>query len=488
MEVTFLSRRLARFSVKGIASKSQTIRHFCRSITHREESDLEVNLTTPMMNSRFLNESQVRSNVQEDTVIERLLDISPPEGELVTKSKYPYAEMADRPWRAYLPEVPRAATAASINDYIGKLTSYRYHPSVYGVIGESLMKIVEATPEVLTKQSYLNIVSHFHFMVQDRKGFDVLDKMAEATQIQQDIDFDNALLSYANCVTDYRPRITRLEKLRDHHVMANNNTWYYVFRMFRRTDPKLQLLKLMDDHGISHQPILYSAVHYLSKTYTPEQLLEYYRREGKTGVNMTAYLFNRLIGTYLGYNRVDEAWNLVKKTHLDPENTLQVNAGTFGVFNRHFADRGELYNCIAFSDLFSKTFGMKSRQFLANDLLNKQLPYIDFFDNWFNLVNVLVDMLRNNTQNKSFINKKTLHKLQDYAKLHGRTDFDPLQFDDEALLLRHELFSKLKWECVEDDGQLPLSLEENSEQFQKAAGLISAPRKGSTTHNPSDFL
>ncbi|VEU24122.1 DEKNAAC105372 [Brettanomyces naardenensis] len=426
------------------------------------------------------------SNVQEDTIIERLLDITPPEGEPVELSDFPYREMADRPWSGYLPEVPTKPTPENLNEYVKKLTSFRYHASVSKVIERSLLSVIEATPELLTKESYLGIVGHFHFMVQDSICFKVLDKMSEETELSQDIDFDNALLSYANCITDYRPRITRLEKLRDHNVMANNNTWYSVFRMFRRMDPKLQLLELMDDHKISHKPILYSAVHYLSKSYTPEQLVQYYEREGKNGAELTTYLLNRLVGSYLSYSRLDEAWDLTKKAQLDTGNKVKVNGGTFAEFSRYFANRGELYNCIAFSDLFSRTFKLQTRQILANDLLERQLPVADFFDNWFTLVNVMADVLKNTSHNKSFLNKRTVRKLQEYAKLHGKPNFDPLQADDKSLLLRDELFSNLKWNANEH--LLSSDLAQNSEEFQKAAALITSPKKGSNLYSPSEFL
>lgn len=440
-------------------------------------------LSTPMSVGRIFTEDQVNLSYQENEIIKYLLSITPKDKK-VSISKFPYREMADRPWSAYLPQVPSGLNPENLNQYVEQLTSYRYHSSVTKVIEDSLMGIVNAAPEMLTKKSYLDIIGHLHFMLQDHLCFQVLETMTKKTHIQQDIDFANMLISYANCITDYRPRIKRLEKLSDHNVEANTNTWYYIFRMFRRIDPKLQLLTLMNEYGISHKPILYSAIHYLSKSLTAEQLLDYYKKEGINTQELTPYLFNRLISAYLHNSRVNEAWVLTQEQHKKTSTT--VNRGTFAEFNKYFAERGEFYNCIAFSDLFSKTFGLKTRHIMAHELLEAELPHCQFFDNWFLFVEVLVNILKNESRNRTFMNRQMTNHLIGYARLHGRQNFNPMTFESNGLIFRNRLFGNLVWSNESCTYGLPVNLKENSTKFQEAASLISNVKN--ELKNPSDFL
>ena len=422
----------------------------------------------------------------EEKIIWKLSNISPFKKGHVPVSKFAYIEMADRPRVRYLPEVDKIRDQNGINDYIRSLTAYRYPSSVDNSINLSLLKIVESVPEFLTKESYLLIVLYFHYIVRDDLVDKILRIMDKRSNIIYDVDFDNALLSVTLYNSNYINRVKRLEEMKITNTSANTNTWYYIFRVMHHTSPKIKILNIMRHLGITHKPILSSAIFCLSEEGTPEKLLEFLGQSGIHENVMTSFQLNRLLSCYLKHDRVNEAWYLInRKYQMDHKN---LNGGSFVAFIDYFAARREIYNCIAFCNIFSKRYHLKTKQFLANELLNRHLLHMPYFKNWKHLVHILVYILKYESKNPTFLTNKSIDQLIAYAKLNGDDNFNPSEYKNSDFIMRHKLFNGLRWpsDMVKPDF-LPVRLDDQSESFKEAASIVEI-KNNKQPLNPTDLI
>ncbi|GMF02412.1 unnamed protein product [Ambrosiozyma monospora] len=321
--------------------------------------------------------------------------------------------MADRPFKPYLPKVDSELNPDGLNKYVKELVSFRYHQRTDSTIERILINIVNNNGEDLTKESYVGIVSHFHFLLQTPIVGNILDTMGKKTSIERNVDFDNAALAYGNGPTHYEPRLRKLQRLKEHNISANTSTWYHLFRAFKSLPPKIKMLELMDELEISHKPIIQSAAHELSKDYTPEQLYKYLAAKGMVEPHLTSYYTNRLLHCYLHHGRVEDGWNFIKETY--EKNNGSINRGAAAAFMEHFFGLNQPYFAIATADLFFKRFNIGCKEIMNMMMVNDYLTCCQYFDNWDKITRLLVKGL--STRNNKFFIHKDLKKVIRYLLL-----------------------------------------------------------------------
>ncbi|KAG7878028.1 hypothetical protein KL937_004175 [Ogataea polymorpha] len=415
---------------------------------------------------------------QEYRVIELLKSISP---KPVPKSKFPYKEAAHRSKRSILPRVPEM-NKETVNTYVHELTNYTYAPGTHKLIKELLTRIVDSTPDLLSKQSYLDIVQDLHFYLDDPAAEQTMDRMEESTAFKRDIDFHNVMMAFSMAKTTYEDKIERLQKLKQQGVNANANTWYYLFRALRTNSKRFELLELMPEYGIDQEPVFRSAVHSMSTTCGCDELIEFYEKNGYNLDNIDTYLMNKLCRACLNEDHVSEAFKLVHGMHMS--NRARVNLGTFSAFNTYFLNRNEIYNCVAFCHKFQYQFKVKASHILAYELIDKYLTKCTFFEHWPQLTRYMVHILTHNTAHKNFLQGRHFKLLANYARIHGLQDFVCRAVEPEDLAFGQEMWKKLHWPRQ----TIPSSLDQNSKDFIEMAKLISPPLETDMDLNPSDIL
>ncbi|KAG7887259.1 hypothetical protein KL936_004419 [Ogataea polymorpha] len=415
---------------------------------------------------------------QEYRVIELLKSISP---KPVPKSKFPYKEAADRSKRSILPRVPEM-NKETVNTYVHELTNYTYAPGTHKLIKELLTRIVDSTPDLLSKQSYLDIVQDLHFYLDDPAAEQTMDRMEESTAFKRDIDFHNVMMAFSMAKTTYEDKIERLQNLKQQGVNANANTWYYLFRALRTNSKRFELLELMPEYGIDQEPVFRSAVHSMSTTCGYDELIEFYEKNGYNLDNIDTYLMNKLCRACLNEDNVSEAFKLVHGMHMS--NRARVNLGTFSAFNTYFLNRNEIYNCVAFCHKFQYQFKVKASHILAYELIDKYLTKCTFFEHWPQLTRYMVHILTHNTAHKNFLQGRHFKLLANYARIHGLQDFVCRAVEPEDLAFGQEMWKKLHWPRQ----TIPSSLDQNSKDFIEMAKLISPSLETDMDLNPSDIL
>ncbi|KAG7692910.1 hypothetical protein KL915_004366 [Ogataea haglerorum] len=415
---------------------------------------------------------------QEGRVIELLKNISP---KPVPKSKFPYKEAADRSKRSFLPRVPEL-NKHTVNRYIYELTNFTYAHGTRVLIKELLAQVVESTPDLLSKQSYLDIVQDMHFYLDDAGAEETMDRMEESTAFKRDIDFHNVMMAFTVGKTTYDGRIERLQKLAAQGVHANANTWYYLFRALRTHSKRFELLELMPEYGVDQEPVFRSAVHSLSRKCGYRELIDFYNAHGYTLDNMDTYMLNRLCRAYLNEGAVAEAFDLAHDMHMSAR--ARANLGTFSVFNTYFINRNEIYNSIAFCHKFQHQFKMKASHLLAYELIDKYLTRCTYFEHWPQLTRYMVHILTHNTAHKNFLRDGHFKLLANYARIHGLQDFVCRAVEPEDLAFGQEMWKALHW----PRNVIPSSLDQNSEKFIEMAKLITPTPKTDKDLNPSDIL
>ncbi|KAH3666912.1 hypothetical protein OGAPHI_003362 [Ogataea philodendri] len=409
----------------------------------------------------------------EGHVISLLRTVSPP---TVPPAAVKYKEFADRSKRWLLPQVPDLDESV-VNKYVFELTNYSYAPETFSTVKDQLLAIVESVPDLISKQSFVDIVQYFHFNMDDSTANEVITQMERTTSFQLDIDFHNVLLAFTATKTVYQPRIDRLQQIQTQGLSANANTWYYLYRALRTGSKRLELLDLMPEYGISQKPVFFSAAHELSKRSTHEQLLDFYAQNGYTLQNINSYLLNRLAATFLNERNVMGAFELVKRIHFDNSIPATVNMGTYSTFNKHFLAENQVYNSIAFCNEFQYVFRKKFSHIMALDIINGYLSSCTYFEKWPQLTRYLVNILVNNTTQKNFLLPRHFKVLANYARLHGLDEFKCRKVEVEDLAFGQKLINTLRWE----NHRLCPELEENNTSFIEMANQI-------TPHQPQDQL
>ncbi|ODQ47911.1 hypothetical protein PICMEDRAFT_71921 [Pichia membranifaciens NRRL Y-2026] len=434
----------------------------CFSLSSRkclfDKSPPKIPMISPLLNHRMLGKSHFMSTVDEETIIELLQNIS----EIpVSVSEVKYVNFADLPHSKRLPTLPKDLSEKSIVDYVNKLVQYRYPRSFTNQIGEALLEIVLSSPELLTKKHYLSIILFYHFHTNHKVGLQVLNLMIANTQIRQDIDFDNVLMSPTVRPPVYRQIIERLDTLKGKDFAANTNTWYYLFNVFKNPEPKIKMLELMGEYKVSLKPVL-GSLSPIIEYFTPEQLTDLYQSEGCFLENgeIDPVLVNQLVACYLKDSRVDEVWSMIQNNS-DLEKFI--TPGLFVVFANHFLKNNQLAFAIAFADYLQKNYKVKTTPILTSMILNVYLKDCPFFDRWLSLVRIFMPGVK---RYHVFLNTKTISNLNDYCSLYKiSNDFDVMEGQDFTTM--KAIYSDLVW-----NDKPTFELSENSPDFIKTAKFI----------------
>lgn len=415
-------------------------------------------MISPLLNHRMLGKSHFMSTVDEETILELLENIS----EIpIPASEYKYVNFADIPRQKKLPFLPKSLNEESIIKYTTKLVSFRY-PRVYtNQISEALLEIVTSSPQILSKELYLKIILFHHFHTNHKAALQILNLMIANTEIKQDIDFDNVLMSGTVRPPMYRQVIERLEVLKDKDWKANSNTWYSLFHMFKNPEPKVKMIELMKEYEVPAKPLLGSLVSIIDY-FTPEQLIELYDSEGITLENgqMDSGLFNQLVACYLKDFRIDEVWSIIQNS---PDAEKWINVGLFVTFANHFLKNNQLAFAFAFSDFMQKKYKLNTYPVLTSMILNVYLKDCPYFDRWISITRIFMPSIK---KNYVFLNSKTISNLNDYCDIHNiNNNFNIMESEDHAT--KKAISTDLVWR------DKPIfELLENTPQFVKTAELI----------------
>ena len=398
------------------------------------------------------------STVDEETIIELLQNISKTP---VAVSEVKYVNFADLPHSKKLPPLPKDVSEKSIVDYVNKLVNFRYPRSYTNQIGEALLEIVLSSPEFLTKKHYLSIILFYHFHTNHKVGLQVLNLMIANTEIKQDIDFDNILMSSTVRPPVYRQIIERLDILKGKESAANTNTWYYLFNVFKNPEPKVKMLELMGEYVVPIKPVLGSLSPIIGY-FTPEQLTELYESEGSFMENgqIDPVLVNQLVACYLKDSRADEVWSMIQN---NPSWEKFITPGLFVIFANHFLKNNQLAFAIAFANYLQKNYKVNTTPILTSMILNVYLKDCPYFERWLSIVRIFMPGVK---KYQVFLNTKTMSNLNDYCSLHNISNhFDVMEGQDFAT--RKAIYSDLVWK------DKPIfELAENSPEFVKTAKFI----------------
>lgn len=406
----------------------------------------------------IIENKNLEVSIEEETLLELIKDLSPTP---VPTSEIPYVEFLDLPLSYTLPVEPKNLKETNINNYISKIVSSSYHPNLHGAVVSKLMKLVKSHAPWISKESYIGIVSLFHFILKSNIAFEVLDIMQEETEIVQDVDFMNAFLMVQNAQNVLRFRIKRLENFRDRKRTININTWYYIFNLFQSPGSKLKLLNMMLDYEVPMGPILNKSILKLTDVLQPEELTELYTQ---CNIQMDSFFFNTIIRSFLYSNRPEDAWTLV-------QNSLKsslVTVDTYKTFMEYFAMENKLALCFAFDKLWTKITGVSNEYTFKSYLLNEYLTQCPYFTAWSNIIKIcrLNDSKDNNKRKYIHVSKRANWAIHDYAIVHNVPE-PSTGLGKTGKLLKERIDKDLTW----SDGPI-FELDKNSSDFKETAKFL----------------
>lgn len=418
-------------------------------------------LISPLLNHRMLGKEHFETNINEDTVLELLESMTE---QPVPISKYKYHNFKMMTTGKILS--PPSDLDTNLTNYINELTMKVYPRDEKRRIDEILTEIINTVPEKMSEEDYLNVVFYFHRTSNLRMQFETLDIMSNKTEIPQTIDFDNLLISKNTRPTMYKFLIERLENLQNRGILANNNTWYYLFNVFENPEPKHRMIKMMKEYEIDIKPILSTLVSLLPY-YSPEQLIELYKENGYDGKlsDLTQPLFNQLAQTYINDGRLQEIWDLLEG---DPKLKKFFTPSLFVHIATHLLENNQLGFAFALSELFYRQYNSSrkfSRSILESMILNNYLPNAAYFSNWLSLTRVVIPTL--NKSKRVFINDKTLSRLHDFCTLHNISDNFKIRKAKEL-----KLSNMIQRDLVWKDGKPKFILLDNTPEFIEAAKAV----------------
>lgn len=427
--------------------------------TKRFNSSSNFPLISPLLNHRMLGKSHFMTNIDEETILELLQTLSTTP---IHKSDYTYCNIAELPRKKYLPPLPNDESQESLSKYISQLTTFQYPRQLTKQIDNILLAIVDSQPGKLNKSDFLKILLFQHYTVNDRSKFKTLSLMNDMTDINQDIDFDNILLSETQRPTNYKFIIDRLEYLTNKQKFANINTWYYLFNAFKNPEPKVKMLDIMQTMEIPLRPILMS-LSSVKDYLTTDTLLDIYREENISIENntLTPQLFNQLIASYLKDDRIEEAWGFVMS---DKRFRPMINAGLFVVFTNHFLKNNQLGYAFAFSKFMFSNYKIVTSPILNSMILNVYLAECEYFDNWLTVLRLVYPT---KDDKSGFVNTKTMSYLNDYCSLHNLDNTFSIMTKHDKII-KNKITKDLVW-----DKSTPIfNFEDNSANFKKTANLL----------------
>lgn len=429
-------RNIKRFNCNSLKF-SQLFVYNSKRFQH-DEIQTNFPLISPLLSHRLLGKSQFLANVDEETILELLQSISDIP---VQPSEFKFLNFKDLPHSKTLPLIPNELNDDSIIEYVHQLTNFQYNRQNTSKISEILMEIVNYKPILLTKEEYLKIIRFFHHTSHDSICYKILNIMSEKTNIKQDIDFDNIILSKSAKPSMYKLKIERLEVLKGKNWESNCNTWYSIFHMFNNPEPQIQMLELMDEYQVSTMPILRS-LNSITKFLSAERLLSIYEKNGITLKNkrMDSILLNQLVACYLKDNRIEEIWKIITNNN-DYELKKFINHGLFVVFTTHFIKNNQIAYAFALSKFFKLKYNIDTNSILRSMLINIYLKDCPYFDNWVSLARLLYPV---SEKSKGFINSKTISNLNDYCDLHNIRE-DLTKIEKKDLELMKSINSNLVW-------------------------------------------
>lgn len=456
--------KMLAFKVVGINTCSKYVRHFSQNLAKLQNGFPHSNIPmiSPLLSNRLLGKSHFISSVDEEAILELLRNISDIP---VQKSEYNYVSFAKLKHSKFLPKLPKNLDQISIEKYVNSLTHFQYDRKYFHKISEVLQELVNFNPKLFSKKNYIDIISFFHHISNDKIAFKILNIMIEETEIVQDTDFDNIFLAPSNRPSLYKQKISRLESMDDKDFKANVNTWYNIFDMFKNPEPKIQMLDLMDEYKISKKPLLTSLTSIIDYL-TPERLLELYQKNDITLDNgkMDSIMFNQLIACYLKDDRIDETWLLVLKINEFKNSDKNfINIGLFVTYTNYFFKNNQLGYAFAFSQFLEKKYNIKTYHILESMLLNVYLINCPYFDYWSILVRSILSDFK---KTKGFFNTKTISNLNDYCDLHNiKDDLETTHQEDK------EFIAKIRLNLIWSD--IPVfKLSNNSPKFIECSKLL----------------
>ncbi|GMM30305.1 hypothetical protein DAMA08_030500 [Martiniozyma asiatica (nom. inval.)] len=408
-------------------------------------------------------DSQYAASLDEETLIDFLQDLS---SNPVTKSEIKYIEYQDLPISIEIPKFKSFKDSQSINVFLQKMCSKSYKPYLKDRVIKIVQELVEKHAQELTKETYVRIISLFHFFCKDALAFQILDTMHERTNIKEDTDFTNALMMSQLGPVIYKFRIKRLESGRN--LQLNTSTWYYLFRMMQTTGAKLKILELMTLYSVPLEPVFHFAVSDLCKAITPEKLMSLYNKMGITiEQGMNGQYFNHLITSSLAHNKLDEAWELVKLISSKNNSGFGINYGTFMAFINHFLENKQIGFAFAFTNKWMQLRGQNLSPLLNSKLLSTYLIECPYFEKWPQVVKYSEMSCRSyKGPIKISLPKNFKWAIKDYAEINGALEeFNSIHSVNKEL--ENVIKKKLIWKK-----DPVFNLEENQLEFIDACKYL----------------
>ncbi|TID21934.1 hypothetical protein CANINC_003418 [Pichia inconspicua] len=409
----------------------------------------------------MLGKKHFDTNINEDTVIELLQSITKPP---VPISKYQYHNLRNLSTSNVLP--PSSEFKNNFSEYIRAITLKAYTSIMKDKIDNIVTDILKTIPEKLSEEDYLNILFYFHKTSNFNMQFEMLKIMKASSDLNQTIDFDNILLSRNFRPTIYKYLIQRLETLQEKGVLANNNTWYYLFDVFENPEPKIQMLKLMKEYEIDMKPIL-PFLSSLLPYYSSDQLLDLYKSSGYDGGidQLPMSLFNQHAQILLNHGKLKDLWTLLVS---EPKFRRFLNPSLFVHILSHLLENNQVGYAFALTNLVLHKYNFPkklSQNVLESKLLNSYLPNAEYFDNWLSLTRIVYPMF--NKREAVHLNARTVSRLNDYCKIHNIEPNFKTKVPKDIRLMK-QINNDLVWK----DGEPEWNLSENTPNFIRAANAV----------------
>lgn len=453
------SMTFKRFSV----FRNYKCRFFSKVSVVREEYDNpRIDILSKLINVARLEGSEFETSLDEESIIECLRGMT---NVPVPKSKYPFLSYSNFPRSKFLPPMPTSESKEELVQFVDKLTTFQYPKPRIPQISRLIHESVSAHPEFFPKESYLKIVYFYNYHSNLKLCFDILNTMIQRTDLKQDIEFHNVIISDTFKPSNMKKVIERLESLEHRGMKANTNTWYHGFTRMKNSDPKIQLIEMMQELNIPLYPILH-LLKPLAGYFTPEKLNKLFEKEGVSieRDTLTSPLFNILATSYLRHNQISELWDLIEGT---PQLRPFMNTGLYVTFIEHFLSNNQLGFAFAFTQYVQSKFGLRVSKILISMIVNKHLPNCSYFENWISIVRILYPKAIRDSS--IFLNTKTLSNLQDYATLYRfDNNFESVSRKDKEI--KRMIDKSLVWK------DKPIfSLSENAKSFIDCAKMVGQP-------------
>ena len=399
-------------------------------------------------------------SVEERSILYELEDLEMTEP---PQSNIPFLVYKSFPNEVKYPKKPKNWNDENLSSYMDSIISKHHLRSQWKQINDDIKKLTYEFPTAFSKEQYIKMLLFLHYTNNHKLKFEVLNHMLENTNIKQDIDFHNIMISPTTKPPNYPNFIDRLSSIRERKQKINLNTWYYSFLTLKSEDAKFQLLEYMHDNKLSILPLL-SHLTPIAHKISPQDMkliLEENNIDLEIGTGdkrLDSIYFDEMLISYLNWEGPEEAWKFLKSFKKFEK---YFNITTFVTLVNYFRKKNQLGFCFALSNYFYTRYHVNTSMVLLSILFNTHLTACEPFDKWRELTMVAYD-----AKDKFFVSSGTLSSLHDYATLHK---FDPHfeNFTDDEKKFRSNLFYSLRW------SKEPIfELSKNNNVFKKMAKLI----------------